>query len=142
MRAKWLWIPSLAVSLIAIAGLLVIRKHRALPPPSREHAVVIPQSEVSLSSVIRPRHFQSVGATPRMVYEKAQQDYETAVAEFETMRKAARAAADTLKSAMERLDSSKKLLVDKSSQLEEAQGAYQAGEIRSPVDGLVVSRKG
>jgi len=90
----------------------------------------------------RQKTLHAAGATPRIVYEKAQQDYEAALADYETMQKAAHASADILKSAGERLESSKRLLEDKSRQLELAQGAYQAGEIRSPVDGLVVSRKG
>ncbi len=90
----------------------------------------------------RQKTLHSAGATPRIVYEKAQQDYESALAEYQAMQKAALASADTLKSANERLELSKKLLEDKSRQLELAQGAYQAGEIRSPVDGLVVGRKG
>src|SRR5215471_11681097 len=90
----------------------------------------------------RQQTLHAAGATPRIVYEKAQQDYETTRAEYEAMQKAAQASGEILKSANDRLESSKKLLEDKSRQLELAQGAYQAGEIRSPVDGLVVSRKG
>ena len=90
----------------------------------------------------RQKTLHAAGATPRTVYEKSQQDYEAALAEYETMQRAAKAAGDILKSANDRLDSAKRLLDDKSRQLELAQGAYQAGEIRSPVDGLIVSRKG
>jgi len=90
----------------------------------------------------RQKTLHAAGATPRIVYEKAQQDYEAAAAEYGAMQKAAQASADILKSATERLESVRRLLEDKSHQLELAQGAYQAGEIRSPVDGLVVSRKG
>ncbi len=90
----------------------------------------------------RQKTLHAAGATPRIVYEKAQKDYEAAAAEYEAMRKAAQASGEILKSATERLESAKKLLEDKSHELELVQGAYQAGEIQSPVDGLVVSRKG
>src|SRR5215472_965327 len=65
MPFRWLWIPALVVVLIAVAGLLVIRKRRleTAAPPRAQAAVIQQQPEISLSGPIRPRHVQNVGAT-------------------------------------------------------------------------------
>jgi HlyD family secretion protein len=82
------------------------------------------------------------GATPRLVFEKARQDFEAALKEAEIMGKAAHAAADQVRAAMAEVMAARKAVQDKSQELEDAEGAFQAAEIRSPVAGLVVGRKG
>jgi len=89
----------------------------------------------------RQKTLHSSGATPRMTYEKAEQDYESQQQEAAIMEKAVRAATDNVQSAVDQLAAAKKILADKTGQLEQAQGAFEAAEVRAPVDGLVVERK-
>lgn len=84
----------------------------------------------------------SKGATPRLKYEAAVQDYETAVKEFEVMDKAQRAARDALRAANDQLARAKQDLAEKGDQVEAAEGAFAAAELRSPVAGTVVARNG
>ena len=90
----------------------------------------------------RQKTLHAAGATPRLTYEKAEADYQSAQQELTVMQKAATAAEESVQSSIERLESAKKVLADKSRQLETAQGAFEAAEVRAPVDGLVVGRKG
>lgn len=89
----------------------------------------------------RQKTLHAAGATPRLTYEKAEQDFERAQQESEIMEKAVRAANDSVQGALDQLESAKKILADKNQQLEQAQGAFEAAEIRAPIDGLIVERK-
>jgi len=82
------------------------------------------------------------GATPRLVYEKARQEYEASVQEFEIMDKAMRGARENMQAANLKLAESKRILAERQLELQEAEGAYASGELRSPVDGTVVGRSG
>jgi multidrug resistance efflux pump len=84
----------------------------------------------------------SQGATPRLTYEKSRSEYDSAQAEFAVMDKAARATAERVQSALQELASAQKILADESHQLEDAQAAFEAADVHSPVDGLLVARKG
>jgi multidrug resistance efflux pump len=90
----------------------------------------------------RQKTLHTAGATPRIVYEKAVSEFEAAQQEFEVMDKAARAAHESVQSAMEQLSGARKLLADKTQELEQAQGAFEAAEVRAPVSGTVVGRNG
>jgi len=82
------------------------------------------------------------GATPRLVYEKARQDYEASVQEFEIMEKAMRGARENSQAASFKVAEVKKILAEKQFELQTAEGAYGSGEVRSPIDGTVVARNG
>jgi HlyD family secretion protein len=90
----------------------------------------------------RQRTLHAAGATPRLTFEKAEQDYQAAQQEHDIMEKGAQAANSNVQSAIEALTAAKKVLAEKSQQLEDAQGAFEAAEVRSPIDGLIVGRKG
>jgi multidrug resistance efflux pump len=90
----------------------------------------------------RQNLLHSNGATPRIVYEKAVKDYEAAVKEFEVMDKASRAARDNVESLTNQVSAAKKTLALKQQELQDAEGAFAAAEVRSPIDGVVVGRKG
>jgi len=90
----------------------------------------------------RQQTLHAAGATPRLTYEKAEREYEAAVQEFDIMDKAVRAANDNVQSAIGALALAKKVVDHRNEQLQEAQGALESAEVRSPVDGLVVGRKG
>jgi multidrug resistance efflux pump len=82
------------------------------------------------------------GATPKLKYEAAVQEFEAAVKDFEISDKAARAAHDGVQGATDKLAIVKKTLTQRSEELEDAQGAFQAAEVRAPVAGIIVGRKG
>jgi HlyD family secretion protein len=90
----------------------------------------------------RQKTLHTAGATPRIVYEKAVQEFEAAQNDFEIMDKAARAAHESVQTAMEQLTGARKMLADKNQELEQAQGAFEAAEVRAPVSGTVVGRNG
>ncbi len=90
----------------------------------------------------RQKTLHAAGATPRLTFEKAEQDYEAAQKDADIMEKGAQGANSNVQAATDALTAARKMLADKSQQLESAQGAFEAAEVRSPVDGLVVSRKG
>jgi multidrug resistance efflux pump len=58
------------------------------------------------------------------------------------MENAARAAADQVSGAASQLAEARRAVDEKQQQLQEAEGSFQAAEVRSPVAGLVVGRKG
>jgi multidrug resistance efflux pump len=92
--------------------------------------------------VERQTTLHKAGATPQLKYEAAVQEYEAAVKEFEIMDKAARGAHDQIQGANEKLATAKRLLAQKSEELEGAQGAFESAEVRAPVAGVIVGRKG
>jgi multidrug resistance efflux pump len=84
----------------------------------------------------------SQGATPRLVYEKAQSEYDSARTEFNVMDQAARAAAESVRSVLQEVASAQKILADENQRLQESQAAFEAADVHSPVDGLLVGRNG
>jgi multidrug resistance efflux pump len=82
------------------------------------------------------------GATPRLVYDKAQREYDAAKTEFTAMDKAARATAERVQSALQEVASAQKILAGENQRLEESQAAFEAADVHSPVDGLLVGRNG
>jgi multidrug resistance efflux pump len=84
----------------------------------------------------------SQGATPRLVYEKAQREYDAAKIEFEMMDKAARATAERVQSVLQEVASAQKILAGENQRLQESQAAFEAADVHSPVDGLLVGRNG
>ncbi len=84
----------------------------------------------------------SQGAAPRLVYEKAQGEYDSARTEFAVMDKAARATAERVQSALEEVASAQRILADENRRLEDSQAAFEAADVHSPVDGLLVGRNG
>jgi multidrug resistance efflux pump len=82
------------------------------------------------------------GATPRLVYEKAEREYDSARTEFAVMDKAARATAERVQSTLQEVASAQKILAGENQRLEESQAAFEAADLHSPVDGLLVGRNG
>ena len=90
----------------------------------------------------RQKMLMQAGATPRLTYEKAEHDYESAREDWEAVNKADRAAAQQVQEMQKSLENAKRILADKSQELEDAESAVAAGTIESPVDGVVVGRNG
>lgn len=90
----------------------------------------------------RQTTLHNAGATPKLKYEAAVAEYEAAVKDFEIMDKASRAARDGVQTAIDKLAGAKANLTEKSNELEAAQGAFEAAEVRAPVAGVIVGRQG
>ncbi|PWU11777.1 MAG: hypothetical protein C5B51_01975 [Terriglobia bacterium] len=82
------------------------------------------------------------GATPRLTYEKAEHEFESAQQDWDVVVKAERTARDRVQDTLKELDSAKRILAGKNDELESARAAVAAAAVESPVDGLVVARKG
>ena len=82
------------------------------------------------------------GATPRLVFEKAEQEYKAAKADYDVKQAVARAAQDRIDELNRTLDVYQRMLADRTDSLERARTDIAAGEVRSPVNGLVVARRG
>lgn len=82
------------------------------------------------------------GATPRLVFEKAEKEYLAAKAEFEATDTLARQAEERTESLRKDLETARQALDERNRELEEARADAAAGEVRSPVDGIVVARYG
>src|SRR5947209_10615466 len=89
----------------------------------------------------RQRTLFTQGATPRLTFEKTENEYQGMLKEYQIMDGAVRAAREQAQSALEDLTAKKKIVADRALQLEEAQTSLQAAEVHSPVDGTVVGRK-
>jgi HlyD family secretion protein len=82
------------------------------------------------------------GATPRLTFEKAEKDFQQIKAEYESVSDVSRVADERVATLNRDLDAAKKLLEGRTQELENAQEEAGQGELKSPVDGVVVSRKG
>jgi multidrug resistance efflux pump len=82
------------------------------------------------------------GATPRLTWEKAQRDLESAQQEYDAMEKAARLSAEQLQSALNDQSTAQKAVAERNQELSAAQSSMESGEVRSPVDGTVIARHG
>lgn len=91
---------------------------------------------------LRQEMLMKEGATPRLVFEKTQKEYEKLKADSKSLDDLAAAAEDRLAALSKESDRVKTALTEKTESLEEAQAELAAGEVHSPVDGIVVARRG
>lgn len=82
------------------------------------------------------------GAASRNAYEKVQAQYESDKTEFEHLDELARLADQNVAAQASELDEAKRAQAEKSRQYEETGDALAAAQVVSPVDGLIVGRKG
>lgn len=82
------------------------------------------------------------GATPRLTFEKAEKEFKQIKSEYESVADVARSADERVATLNRDLDAAKKLLDGKTQDLENAKEEAGQGEVKSPVDGMVVARKG
>lgn len=90
----------------------------------------------------RQKMLHSEGATPRLTYEKSEREYAASQAESDSLEDLARVAENRVGELIQEQESAKRILEDKLKDVEEAKANMAAAEVRSPVDGLVVERKG
>jgi multidrug efflux pump subunit AcrA (membrane-fusion protein) len=82
------------------------------------------------------------GAIPRLEFEKAQAEHQSAVNTVDIMDKAWRAASDNIQ-AMQQIQDRQQALLDQALQkLQDVQAAVAGQDVRSPVEGWIVVRQG
>lgn len=90
----------------------------------------------------RQEMLNAQGATPRLTYERAMKDFQTAKLEYESASGRAKVADSRVTSLTQEIEGAKKALEEKNADMEEADSNLQATQIHSPVDGVVLDRKG
>jgi HlyD family secretion protein len=90
----------------------------------------------------REKMLMSEGITPRLVYEKAQQEYNTLKVQTQELSEAAKKAAERMTSLKAELESARKGAERRANDSDTAQSTILAGEVRSPVEGVVIGRHG
>jgi membrane fusion protein (multidrug efflux system) len=82
------------------------------------------------------------GATARLTYEKAEAEYKQLLADTENFERVAGAAEARIGSLTKELESARVLAQKRMEDMDSAKADLGAGEVHSPVDGVVISRHG
>ncbi len=82
------------------------------------------------------------GATPRLAFEKAEREYNSAKEDLDTKDKLAAAADDRVATLNRELDAAQRAVEERQQAEERAKASAGAGDVRAPVDGIVLSRHG
>jgi multidrug resistance efflux pump len=82
------------------------------------------------------------GATPRLVFEKAERDFNTIEAESKNADEVAKQSEERVSGLQAELDNARKILDGETEELERAKTRVTAGDIYSPATGTVVGRRG
>jgi multidrug resistance efflux pump len=114
-----------------------LESSRAAADQARAHSEV----ERLQKNYDRQKGLWELGATPRLTWEKAQKDYTDAKADIDKEDAAAKTAAEHEASIDRDLEAANHAVADATKALEHARGGAGAGEIHSPVDGIVLARK-
>jgi HlyD family secretion protein len=80
------------------------------------------------------------GATPRLMFEKAQREYDAAKQDFDNKSALAQQSAGRLESLTKEREAAKRVVDEKSLSLDQAKADVSSGEVGSPVDGIVIAR--
>jgi len=80
------------------------------------------------------------GITPRVVYEKAQQEYNAYKADSERLAEVAKDAGNRVSSLTDELQTARADLDQKKGAVEQAHAESGSGDVRSPAEGIVVAR--
>ena len=111
---------------------------RAEADAQRSHALL----ERAERASTRQQMLFREGAAPRLAYQKALQEYEAATKDYAPIADTVRTQRELIQSGTAEVAAARKIVDDKLRLLAEAQDRLSAAEVRSPVDGYVVSRKG
>jgi len=90
----------------------------------------------------RQEMLNAQGATPRLTYEKATKEFQTAKLEFESATARMKSAEARVISLTKDIEAAKRILEERNAELEEAESNLQATQIHAPVDGIILARKG
>jgi HlyD family secretion protein len=93
-------------------------------------------------NLLRQQMLYSKGAGARQALEKAQAAFDTASETYQGQRKVSEIAAKRVADLTRDLDALQQEVADKSKSLEDATATVSLGDVRSPVDGYVITRKG
>ncbi len=100
------------------------------------------QFERAEKTYLRQQMLNREGATPRLVYEKAGREFETARTEFNSLDELARQAESRAGDLIHDLDAARRSLEERNGEAETATTQSAGAEIRSPVSGILVARNG
>ncbi len=98
--------------------------------------------EQAEKTIERQRIMYREGVTPRLTYEKAEQEYNSLKAQAQSLGDVAKKAAERVDSITAQLDPARKAVAQKTSDLEDAQAEMATGEVDAPSDGVVIARRG
>ncbi|MGJ5820013.1 HlyD family secretion protein [Paludibaculum fermentans] len=87
----------------------------------------------------RQQMLNTEGATPRNTYLKAQQDFEAAKKESDTLQALSNTLQDRVQGLIKDIDLAKKTLAEKVQNLDAAKSNLSSSDLLAPVDGLVIS---
>jgi HlyD family secretion protein len=90
----------------------------------------------------REKMLMSEGITPRLVYEKAEQEYNTLKAQIQDRTEAAKKAAERVLALKAELETARNAAEQRATDIDKAQSSTMAGEVRSPAEGVVIARHG
>jgi multidrug resistance efflux pump len=90
----------------------------------------------------REKMLLAEGATPRLVFEKAEREFIALEAESKNLDQVATQAEERLDTLQRELDTARKFVHDKTDDLEASAARISAGDIVSPAGGIVVGRRG
>ena len=119
-----------------IAARLEASRARAESNRSRD------QFERAQKAYQRQQMLQREGATPRLVYEKSEREFETARSEFTSLDELARQADSRVGELVTDLEIAKHTHDQRNAEMEAATAQTAGAEIRSPVSGVLIARKG
>lgn len=91
---------------------------------------------------LRQKMLVGEGATPRLVFEKAERDYQIAKADYEGQEALAKKAEDRVATLTKDIELSKAVMAAKDQDLEDTKAQVASGDVRSPVNGVLVGRRG
>lgn len=80
------------------------------------------------------------GITPRLVFEKSEQDYKALKSDSEKLAEAAKNAGNRVSDLAQELESSRHELDQQKDALDKARAGNIAGDVRSPAEGIIVAR--
>src|SRR5579884_760955 len=90
----------------------------------------------------RQKMLYELDATPRLTYERAERDYQTAKADYEGLQGTTQAAEDRVEDLTKQIEVAKAIVLSKGKDLDNMEAQMAGGEVRSPVNGVMVARRG
>jgi multidrug resistance efflux pump len=90
----------------------------------------------------RQKLLQAQGATPRLTFEKARQEFDNATLEYDSLASRGKLAEDRVVQLNHDIDAARKALDERNTAFEQAEENLAATQIHAPADGLVLSRIG
>ena len=90
----------------------------------------------------RQKMLLAEGATPRLTFEKAEREFQALEAESKNLDSVATAAEERISTTQRDLDAARKLLENKSEDLDIAKERIGSGDVLSPATGIIIGRRG